>query len=415
MRKKASTKKLITWLFLSGIIFFASTAFANLPLFDAQEDILEQKIEVAPKANNYIEQIANELGKNRKKEKKDIINTYCEVILNDKNYQVVGQSNQQIMYDPHQSMFVLSLCYSSNNKYESNFPYLQNEEGLYYKKYQLSGFGMPTREGGSCSFTGDMNNCKFYKYIPDIFNEIINDYVNIKQANILGVENPDFSKTKLEKQANNLVKKRFFNRMLCDTEWEKDSMCYYPKTMKKVKTFIQQSAKLINKSKVINYKQIYKDSTNEDKTKLCAKVWTIDLGTYNILMCGLTPTTEDINHMHSFINILYNELFYYRLFTVYYTNNLRHSNKLWPDTEVTKAKMKQNEYADKFMRELERSEDAIELSITMLTDMNNTYPLHIGFMLYQEDLIGLRKELVKIVTPIATLYDKLRNAQEQKS
>lgn len=50
----------------------------------------------------------------------------------------------------------------------------------------------------------------------------------------------------------------------------------------------------------------------------------------------------------------------------------------------------------------------------MLRELHMTFPLHIGFLKYQEDLLGLRKELAKSMTPLYTLYDKLRNAQDKR-
>lgn len=403
-----TTLLISTWAF--------SSVFANLPKFD--EAYKTNRLAIfwfsntntpdSPKTNNYVENIANGLYRsNTTKTNRSLVLNYCNVVLNDNTYLLVGDEKaekQQFMYDPRQSMFVLSLCMTVNPQYDRYFPLLQNEDGTYYKKYNLSDFGMPIYKGSSCSTSWDMNHCDLYKYIPKLFNETINDYVNIKQANILWVQNPNFNEgegMKVEDQANDLMKERFYGQMLCDINGEKDSKCDYPKTMKHVKEYIRKSAKLIKQAKVINYNKIILDATAEKgkrTEKECGlsskREWN-----YNIIMCWLLWEKEA--HMEAFMNVLYNELFYYRLFITYYSTDIKIPN--------------QNESAEKMRQELVRSQDAVDLSLQMLKELYFAYPLHLGFTLYLEDLISLRKELVKIVTPISTLYDKLRNVQEKSN
>lgn len=52
------------------------------------------------------------------------------------------------------------------------------------------------------------------------------------------------------------------------------------------------------------------------------------------------------------------------------------------------------------------------MSLSMLHELRVTFPLHIGLLVYYEDLFRLRKELIKAVTPLYTLYDKLKNVQK---
>ena len=45
-------------------------------------------------------------------------------------------------------------------------------------------------------------------------------------------------------------------------------------------------------------------------------------------------------------------------------------------------------------------------------DFTATYPLHIGFVWYQEVLLRFRdRSVAKMVTPFYSLYEKLRNVQ----
>lgn len=67
-----------------------------------------------------------------------------------------------------------------------------------------------------------------------------------------------------------------------------------------------------------------------------------------------------------------------------------------------------------FNSQYNRSKEALSLTLRMMRDTYTAYPLHIGFLMYQEDLKGFGKLLSKIATPIYTLYDKLRNVQKPK-
>jgi hypothetical protein len=52
------------------------------------------------------------------------------------------------------------------------------------------------------------------------------------------------------------------------------------------------------------------------------------------------------------------------------------------------------------------------VAMKMLREIDISFPLHVWFMMYQEDLLSLRdKSLYKIVTPFYTLYGKFRNVQ----
>ena len=57
------------------------------------------------------------------------------------------------------------------------------------------------------------------------------------------------------------------------------------------------------------------------------------------------------------------------------------------------------------------TDDAVQLSMKMIREMYATFTIHIGLLIYYEDLYRLRQELGKVVTPMYTLYDKLRNVQ----
>jgi hypothetical protein len=56
-----------------------------------------------------------------------------------------------------------------------------------------------------------------------------------------------------------------------------------------------------------------------------------------------------------------------------------------------------------------------EITNKTIRDLSNiiiSYPMHIGFLIIQEDFLYFRdKSLSKIITPIYTIYNKFRNVQ----
>jgi hypothetical protein len=52
-------------------------------------------------------------------------------------------------------------------------------------------------------------------------------------------------------------------------------------------------------------------------------------------------------------------------------------------------------------------------SIRQLWNLESSYPIHIGFLMYQEDLLNMRDNLAKIYLPIHQLHYKLENVQSK--
>ena len=108
--------------------------------------------------------------------------------------------------------------------------------------------------------------------------------------------------------------------------------------------------------------------------------------------------------MMSFVNLVYNELFYYRLFMGYYMIMIQRYPGLAP--------MGYSTISRDFSTEYTWTKDALSLSLRMMRDTYMAFPFHVGFSMYQEDLDGFGKSLANIAPPIYTLYDKLRNVQK---
>ena len=89
--------------------------------------------------------------------------------------------------------------------------------------------------------------------------------------------------------------------------------------------------------------------------------------------------------MVSFVNLLYNELFYYRLFMGYYMTMLQ----TYPDLLTNNTR--NTSYAaifKKFSSQYTWSQSALSLSLRMMRDNYMAFPFHVGLSMYEEDLDG---------------------------
>jgi hypothetical protein len=101
--------------------------------------------------------------------------------------------------------------------------------------------------------------------------------------------------------------------------------------------------------------------------------------------------------------MLYNELTRYFTFTTYYKWILSQKNTV---DEATTDEISQLEASQEKLLFLTNK------TLDDLVNFSTSYPIHIGMLIYQEDLLRFRNRLSKVVTPFYTLYHKLRNVQE---
>ena len=72
--------------------------------------------------------------------------------------------------------------------------------------------------------------------------------------------------------------------------------------------------------------------------------------------------------MVSFVNLLYNEIYYYRLFIGYYMTMIQQYPEINADY---------NAIFQKFSAEYVRSKSAMSLSLRMMRDMYMAFPFHV--------------------------------------
>lgn len=338
---------------------------------------------------------------------KDLIINFCTTI-----YTNAGFVNWNYNYNPKKSVFLAILC--TNGWGDSDFKLSDKKEESDLKKFIFSGF--TNDDLCDVSQSPDMNDCKLFKYLPDIFDTILNDYFNIKQASVYGLKTKKFEDKSLDLQVNefmyqyySLVDKDL--NSLAEVGKPTTLLCSdkspYPETCKIAKKYIQNANKLVSKIDIINNDVVFKNK--EDYT---CDFTEKNFLRYNLLTCGLYG--EKVDPMGSFTNLLYNEMMYYRLFVWYYLWNISHNANVLPNWPLTLKNNYKEKAQDTFYNRIAQTQKAMSTTLRLLTDMYNTYPLHIGFLMYHEKVLSLRAKLAKLYTPLLTLHDKFQNSQSTK-
>ncbi|HRX64155.1 MAG TPA: hypothetical protein P5060_03570 [Candidatus Absconditabacterales bacterium] len=297
-------------------------------------------------------------------------------------------------FDANQSVFLSVLC--KNVGYTQQYNIYNNfmlKTG--FNQFGISEYNADTRLDNCNYSTTNMNACDLSKHLPKIFDQIANDYFNIKQADLYGVDSVSQG-VKNEDLANNFSKHYFVGLEMCDPDDD-----YYDQTCRDLKNYMQGAKKLLKKTKVINFEEL---SNLQD-------IDCINDFDQNILYCGLIG--DELKPDQSFLNVIYNEYMWYRLFVAYYSFNIKDSIYFADPfyTSSTERIDSNNERFLSFEQKIISTRGAISIAIRSLSEISSSFPLHIGFLMYQEDANMFMKELAKIYAPIRTLYDKLRNVQ----
>ncbi|HKL43687.1 MAG TPA: hypothetical protein VJ892_00215 [Candidatus Absconditabacterales bacterium] len=302
-------------------------------------------------------------------------------------------------FDASQSVFLTILC----DNVGRGDDFVINRDMLLktgFTQFGVFDYGFGEDEEGStinfCDYTQtDLNGCDLSKYLPKIFDPIMNDYFNIKQADLYGVDDIEDSTTS-EELVNKFSKKNFVGLELCDPDSD-----YYGEACKYTKNYMKSAKNLLKKTKVIDFEELKKQEIE------CGDSWT-----GNILYCALVG--DDIRPENSFVGAIYNEYLWYRLFISYYTYELANDHR-YSDLNTNDTRKKIDSNMDKvysFQEQIFRSRQAVSLALRSLSEISSSFSLHIGFIMYQEDAQMFMKQIAKIYPPIMTLYDKLRNVQK---
>lgn len=388
-------KKVIFWLVFLWWIRQGSLA-ENININDYVKEITTKNID---KTWQWLKQEDKQVYK--------IFNTLCTNIIDKKDITI-----QWNTYNPQESIFVTVVCNSlqsekKDKKAENTALSLNTilkrknirDMGIICSQSQLGSLGGSTAIGDTDCEDRSFNNNLDYPFIfQKTITQVQNDRVNLSLARIYGTIDNDLT----EKELANKYIENHFNTIGVLPEAKN-----YPDTYKRLTEYIK------------NGKTIQKETYFIDYTKVKDNESSIGGNIKDFFFINSESKTPPNYHKIN-TDILYNELFFYTLFTSVYTEYLNRfwdSNKenipiSWWQRNITiwEAIILQRW---RIQIQIENIKNAVIESIRQLWNLESSYPIHIGFLMYQEDLLNMRDNLAKIYLPLHQLHYKLENVQSK--
>lgn len=378
-------KKYLVLLLTIGILYFNPVSvFAKIDFVD-DELFREITSEIST-----IRQTTTNL-----QDKREIIQAFCSKVKN-KNF------SQDQNFPSNQSLFLAILCnhngVSAEYFQEATFNYLKKDKvwSSDLVSYKTSKFIK------SCQ-SEYQENCNIAQLTDEIMTQLFSELFTLKQAEIFWVTSLNIGS---DAEMNNKINEYVLEKYAIPSEWKK-WFCWwngdtgYSKTCSIFKKQMKAFILTIQKFKLLETVPLY-DAVKEKKLTSPFKPCLDNKknSPYDIVLCGTLGETD--NGLKPFINLLYNELTRYITFSTYYEWILNERNIV---DEATKDEINQLGAAQEKLLFLTNE------TLNDLVNLSTTYPIHIGMLIYQEDLLRFRDRLSKTVTPFYTLYHKLRNVQ----
>jgi len=333
---------------------------------------------------------------------KSLLVSYCaSVLINNTNH---VNPDSTFLFSSRQSAFVYLLCKNLHPDSSLFFTGRIENFATYFKESDFAKLDLPVKN--------DQQHLA-YLYADDLFNSIIKEYFTIKQADVYGLQTDDAAKKSIEDQVNIFSAAYFKDINICkksDPLWK-----YFPKTCTYMTQYLRNQRRMFKDLNILSSSGIYTDYVKiiKETPDACSDLNKKD--SYTIILCGLWWNPNEKN-FSPFVNLIYNELFYYNLFVEYYALQVTKYPNLFYD-EATMAGVwsisaQQASYIGQMRSELFFSRQALKTSIRMLRNAYVTFPIHIWFLMYRESLQDFGLALAKIATPVYTLFgDKFKNVQ----
>lgn len=384
--------------------------------------------------------------------RRNIILHFCDTVLQtreDANMTEVVRDKWAYRYDPKQSLFVYSMCVHMDEvwkgrtivkekyryrDYQKVFwevnSFWKLEQGTTLLQLMAKLWWIPDQDRldsesayTACNPATSMQNCRFSRFAPVIFQSIMNDYSNIKLATIYWFRYPLFEWEDAITQSIDDFNASYFGDLAQPTtpcneegigyiwkewlEWDQRH-CLHPATYKELEETIKSSEKIMNKVVFLDTEALFTvesegacDYENPKRSLLRCSAWN----------WGDIATRSD---RQSFYNLYLNELMRYSLFLDYYLNTINENNTYSPLTFGSLSyTFKQNEKeAATITYEKALSQQATSQTLRMLSNVYTTFPVYIALRAYREDLLLYRSTIAKVFTPMDQMYYKFRNVQE---
>lgn len=395
-----SKKIIIFWILYFLSILIPSTTFG--------ENIIS--------ASDYIKNITNDIDNTRKWVKQEdkkvytIFNRLCTNIIETKSVTI-----QWKKYNPQESLFVTIICNSlqsdklsresiNNELLLNNIIKRKNIRDLWLvcSKRQWNSISQNISDT-SCENFSLENDMDYPFFFQKTMTAIQNDWINLSLARIYWVTNSEISNSDL---ANKYITEHF------QTIGKIPEAKNYPDTHKQLVQYIKNGKNIQKEAYIIDHSKI--EALDINKTPSISLFLSENIDS-NIDPITKSPLSHKIN-----TDILFNEIFFYTLFTSIYKEYLEriraiNGNALPKSRKEKNITTKQAITLQQWRIERYQSEiiTTTQESIRQLWNLESSYPIHIGFLMYQEDLLNLRNNLAKVYLPLHQLHYKLENVQSK--
>lgn len=334
--------------------------------------------------------------------KNSIISNFCTTALKPEVISAFGS-----LYpwsDPRQSIFLTLICSKSDVK--NNFSSFMSvgtkrEENRYLKTHSIK---LLAPQNIACYANEFQVGCDIARLSEEIITLILEELTTLKQWNLYGVTMNNLSSPKnLEENINILTKEKLLIHYASQQNFCKSKTQGYPKTCKIIQQSMRAFQKAFSRFRLLNVESLLgKDIDSfKEKQAICTKDNAAE--DYDHMFCEIIGRTHE--GLDPFVTRVYTELLRYQLFSTYYTSHLWSTNT----ADMVDASRYEFVRMQTFSKKLLPT---INTTLKQLAELQNTYPLHIGMLAYQEELLRLRdKYLSKLVAPFYSVFYKLQNVQ----
>lgn len=360
-------------------------------------------------ADSYINKLDGLIGAINKVTKKDwtdkglfttLVTDFCNSMTSG-DPMIYGKTGYELRYNAKNSLFMYRLCMDTDDKINiARWSGLSDQEDKSYVRFiktDKASINILKSQLPS-SFTRTSN------YIETLFDTIAESYTSVYQATVYG-------KKWDEKITKEILIDEFSKQYLSGKNYisicAKDKGYKYPQTCKKMTSYLQDASNSLKSSdNILNVSLLY-----EDRKKLEKKWCDINKNDYSTITCGLYG-----NDITKFVNLMYNELFFYTSFTQYYTYILETQPQFKTSAgqnQLDKTKARESEIW-LIRQNVSDSRKAVKTSIRLIKELQMTFPMHIGLLMYTEAINTFVQKFNETLIPIYTLWDIFRNVQDTK-
>jgi len=329
-----------------------------------------------------------------------LVSDFCDKMTSG-NPMIYGKIWYELRYNAKNSLFMYRLCMDTNDQTNiARWSGLSDQEDKSYVKFiktDKASINVLKNQLPS-SFTKTSN------YIETLFDTIAASYTSVYQASV-------YWKKWDEKITKETLIDEFSKQYLSGQNYisicAKDKKYQYPQTCKKMTSYLQDASNSLKSSdNILNVSLLY-----QDRKKLEKKGCDINKDDYSTITCGLYG-----NDITKFVNLMYNELFFYTSFTQYYTYILETQPQFKTSAgqnQLDKTKARESEIW-LIRQNVSDSRKAVKTSIRLIKELQMTFPMHIWLLMYTEAINTFVQKFNETLIPIYTLWDIFRNVQDTK-